>query len=113
MKALLTFSFVAMATLASAQQIDSTTKPGTIYIIDACHGLVSNLKWLTPIEHLKGLESGVFTSEILQTLPMLNTADIVALAPRVYQRKRGDDVNIAGARTEGTLYVIDGMRIAW
>lgn len=113
MKALLTFSLVAMASLASAQQIDSTSKPGTIYIIEPCFGLVSNSDWLPLEDQPKSIESGIFTREMLQTLPMSNITDIVALVPKVYQHRRGDAVNIAGARTEGTLYVIDGMRIAW
>ncbi|MES2704290.1 MAG: carboxypeptidase regulatory-like domain-containing protein [Bacteroidota bacterium] len=37
--------------------------------------------------------------------------DVVALTPALYQQKRGTDVSIGGARTTGTLYVIDGVQV--
>ncbi len=51
------------------------------------------------------------TSDRIEKLPTRNTADIAATAPGVYQSKSGADLSLAGARTSGTLYIIDGVQV--
>jgi len=44
-------------------------------------------------------------------LPTSDLRDAVSLLPGAYQARRGDDLNIFGARSQGTLYIVDGMRM--
>lgn len=67
---------------------------------------------LGPTCYYRGLGLVNLTPKELATIPATELRDIVALAPRAYQRQRGADVNIGGAGSYGTLYVIDGMQIA-
>lgn len=50
------------------------------------------------------------TSSRIEKMPTRSTSDIAATAPGVYQQKNGTSLSIAGARTSGTLYVIDGVQ---
>ena len=45
------------------------------------------------------------------TMPTTQTDDLTASAPGMYQQGRGANVNIGGARSEGTLYIIDGVQV--
>ena len=44
-------------------------------------------------------------------MPTTQTDDLTASAPGMYQQGRGANVNIGGARSEGTLYIIDGVQV--
>ena len=52
-----------------------------------------------------------FTAEQISKMPTRSTNDVAALAAGTYQQKSGSGINIAGARTGGTLYVVDGVQI--
>ncbi len=53
--------------------------------------------------------SNKFTSEKIEKLTTRNTNDIAAQTTGVYQAKKGNDLNIGGARSTGTQYIIDGV----
>jgi hypothetical protein len=53
----------------------------------------------------------VLTSEDIGVLPTTEISDMVGLAPALYQSQRGKGVNIGGARSSGSLYVIDGVQV--
>ena len=55
--------------------------------------------------------SNILTSGEIAVLPTNQVTDLVAITPGVYQSQRGQDVNIGGARTSGTLYIIDGVQV--
>jgi hypothetical protein len=44
-------------------------------------------------------------------MPTNQVTDIVSTTKGVYQSKKGSDVSIGGARTTGTLYIIDGVQV--
>lgn len=51
------------------------------------------------------------TSEEIKVLPTTQVADVVGLAPAIYQKQRGAEASIGGARTTGTSYIIDGVMV--
>jgi hypothetical protein len=53
----------------------------------------------------------ILTRKEIQTIPTMETKDLVGLTPALYQSQRGKDVSIGGARTSGTLYIIDGVQV--
>ncbi len=53
----------------------------------------------------------VFTREELSKLPISDLYDAISLLPGIYQARRGDDLNIFGARSQGTQYIVDGERM--
>ena len=55
--------------------------------------------------------SKVITSEEISRIPTNQVTDLVGTTAGVYQPQRGKDVNMSGARTTGTLYVIDGVEV--
>ncbi len=65
----------------------------------------------TPLVNIDNPGSHVMTSETINTVPTNDIADVVALSPGLYQSQRGSDVNIGGARTSGTTYMIDGVMV--
>lgn len=52
-----------------------------------------------------------FTADQINKLPTRNTNDAASLAGGTYQSRSGDPVSIAGARSGGTLYIIDGVQV--
>ena len=52
-----------------------------------------------------------FTSDQIEKLATRNTNDMAALAGGTYQARSGGAINIAGARSSGTLYIVDGMQL--
>lgn len=52
-----------------------------------------------------------FTGEQIKNMATINTNDVASLSGGTYQQKSGSGVNIGGARTNGTLYIIDGMQV--
>jgi len=55
--------------------------------------------------------STTITSEQIEKLPTRNTNDAAALAGNTYQQKSGAAVSIGGARSSGTLYIVDGIQV--
>ena len=56
--------------------------------------------------------TSVLTSKEIEKLPTRNTQDMVSTAsPNTYQQKSGAAISIGGARSEGTLYIIDGVQV--
>ena len=64
-----------------------------------------------PLVNVDDPGSHVMTSDELNTLPSQDVTDAVSLSPGLYQPQRGKDVNIGGARTSGTTYMIDGVMV--
>lgn len=77
----------------------------------------TNLKAITIVQYRKPLidqedpSKRVMTSAEIAVLPTTQIADLVALAPGLYQKQRGGNVNMGGARADGTLYIIDGVQV--
>ncbi len=75
------------------------------------------LKTLTVVAYKKQLidqdhpGSHIMTKEEINVIPTTEVTDLVSLSPGLYQQKRGTDVNIGGARSTGTLYIIDGVQV--
>ncbi len=55
--------------------------------------------------------SHILSGEQIAKVPTNSVADLVSLNPGLYQAQRGSDVNIGGARTSGTQYIIDGVMV--
>ena len=51
------------------------------------------------------------TSDQIEKLATRNTNDMIATAAGTYQSRKGGDINIAGARANGTLYIVDGIQM--
>lgn len=55
--------------------------------------------------------STTITSDKIEKLPTRNTSDAASLSAGAYQQKSGAAVSLSGARSSGTLYVIDGVQV--
>jgi carboxypeptidase family protein/TonB-dependent receptor-like protein len=55
--------------------------------------------------------SHILTKDEIAEVPTNEITDLVSLAPGSYQQKRGQDLNLGGGRTTGTLYIIDGVQV--
>jgi len=53
----------------------------------------------------------ILTNTEIATIPTNQVTDIVSTTVGVYQSQRGQDVSIGGARSTGTLYIIDGVQV--
>ena len=62
---------------------------------------------------LVGSLDHTITAEEIKSLPTTQVADVAATAPGAYQSKRGGEINMGGARVEGTLYIIDGVQVQY
>ncbi len=51
------------------------------------------------------------TRDEIKTMPYTDINDMLSIFPTVYQRQRGMGLNVAGARVDGMLYILDGMII--
>lgn len=61
------------------------------------------------IEADKPGSTTTFTRDQIAKLPTRNTSDVASMAAGTYQSKSGGTVSIAGARSGGTQYIIDGI----
>ena len=52
------------------------------------------------------------TSEEIRVLPTTQVANVTNMAPAIYQKQRASNTNIGGARSNGTLYIVDGIRVS-
>jgi hypothetical protein len=50
-------------------------------------------------------------SEEIATMPTEQVNDLTSLTPGLYQQRRGGDLSIGGARSDGTNYIIDGVQV--
>ena len=62
---------------------------------------------------LVGSLDHTMTAEEINVLPTQEIADAAAQSPGSYQQKRGGEINMGGARVEGTLYIIDGVQVQY
>jgi hypothetical protein len=74
-------------------------------------GPVTIIAYKKPLVDIDKSGTLIMTKEDLKVLPTTDIKDAVGLTPALYQSQRGKDVNIGGARTSGTLYVIDGVQV--
>ena len=93
-------------------QVFRCPTPGPVYIIDDFP--------LVPAKKvdcvMKGYFIGrpdpfdyTFTRAELKKLPITDLRDALCLLPGMYQSRRGDDVNVFGARINSVNYIIDGV----
>jgi len=52
-----------------------------------------------------------YDAKQIAKIPTRNTNDVASLSAGTYQSKNGAGISIAGARTGGTLYIIDGVQV--
>ena len=71
---------------------------------------VCGLQAILPYERYE-ICPNIFMSAQLETLAITDIRDVPTLLPGAYQQRRGDAINLFGSRTDGILYVVDGMRI--
>ncbi len=55
--------------------------------------------------------SHILTRSEIASVPTQDMTDLVSLSPGLYQQKRGGGINVGGARSDGTLYIIDGVQV--
>lgn len=63
------------------------------------------------IDKYQGGSTTVKTSEEIEQMATRNTTSMVSTAAGAYSQTDGGAVSIAGARSEGTLYIIDGVQV--
>ncbi len=56
-------------------------------------------------------EKKIITSEEIENMPTRNTSSVVSTNAGVYQATEGGALSLGGARSEGTAYIIDGIRV--
>ncbi len=88
---------------------NNTTQNFTMSRVTKGLGEVIVRSYKKPLVNQDDPGSHVVTSEEIKVLPTSQVADIVGLAPAIYQKQRGGDANIGGARNTGTQYIIDGV----
>ena len=64
-----------------------------------------------PLVDIDKPASRILTGDEIKTLPTTQMTDVASTAAGAYQSQRGKDVNLSGARSSGTLYVIDGVQV--
>jgi outer membrane receptor protein involved in Fe transport len=78
-------------------------------------GAVTIVRYKTPlVDPYATGSNGHLDKDQIDHAPVLTTDELVALTPGVYQQSRRQDdrsgVSIGGSRSEGTLYIIDGVQ---
>lgn len=63
------------------------------------------------IDKFQGGSTSVKTSEEIEQMATRNTTSMVSTSAGAYSQTDGGAISIAGARSEGTLYVIDGVQV--
>ncbi len=63
------------------------------------------------IDMYQGGSSTVKTSEDIEQMATRNTSSVVSAPAGVYSKRNGGKVNMTGARTDGTLYIVDGVQV--
>ena len=81
------------------------------------HAVEANVKKPIIVRAFKkpliGTLDHTMNKEEIASMPTTQVADIASSAPGSYQQKRGGEVNMGGARVEGTLYIIDGVQVQY
>ncbi|WP_165836289.1 carboxypeptidase regulatory-like domain-containing protein [Taibaiella soli] len=72
------------------------------------------VKYVRPlVDNARPGTNNTMTREQIKNMPTRNTADIASLSTGVYQQKQGQtNLNIGGGRSNGTLYMIDGVMVS-
>lgn len=95
--------------------IPAARKTGTLYIIEDNPVrpaiVIPPMATSKPIPELIFMPVRLKANEI-RKMPVTSVREVAALAPTVYQVRRGDDIQLPGGRPQDILYVIDGMTIA-
>lgn len=63
------------------------------------------------IDKNQGGNQKTMTSEEIEVMPTRNTATMVSTSVGAYAKKDGGEVQMTGARSDGTLYIIDGVQV--
>lgn len=63
------------------------------------------------VDKYEGGGTTTLTAEQIEKMPTRNTNDFASTSTGTYQQKNGANVSIGGARTDGTLYIIDGIQV--
>jgi outer membrane receptor protein involved in Fe transport len=63
------------------------------------------------VDKHSGGGSTTLTAAQLEKLPTRGTSDQASLASGAYQSRNGAAISLGGARTNGTLYIIDGVQV--
>jgi hypothetical protein len=69
------------------------------------------IRYKKPLVDIEKPDAHVLTKEEINVIPTTQVTDLVSLTPGVYQKQRGSEANIGGARTSGTLYIVDGVQV--
>lgn len=51
------------------------------------------------------------TSEQIEKMPSRSTSSVVSTSAGVYQKNYSEDLSVQGSRTDGTQYIVDGVRV--
>jgi outer membrane receptor protein involved in Fe transport len=108
-------SYVGMATqLIKGVELNSgriTTLNVKLETNDQVLDVVTIVEYKVPLVQRDNTTSGgTVTSEQIKNMPTRNVTAIVGLTSGVSTNRDGD-VKIKGARTEGTIYMVDGVRV--
>jgi len=62
-----------------------------------------------PLVDIDKPASQILTKEEIAVIPTTQVSDLAATSANVYQAQRGGGLNIGGARSDGTQYIVDGV----
>jgi len=74
-------------------------------------GPVEIREYRKPLVDKDKVGTTTLTNKEIATIPTNQITDVVSTTVGVYQSQRGADVSIGGARSTGTLYIIDGVQV--
>ncbi|HYD20336.1 MAG TPA: carboxypeptidase regulatory-like domain-containing protein, partial [Flavipsychrobacter sp.] len=63
------------------------------------------------IDKFQGGSTSVKTSDEIEQMPTRNTTSVVSTSAGAYSAVDGGAVSMTGARTDGTLYIVDGVQV--
>ncbi len=101
--------------ITGVQVIPGTVTSGQNFTMKKPSG--KELKGVTVVEYRKKLVNidnpgaRVMDATDIAKVPTNSVADLVSVGSGAYQSRRGSDVNMGGARTSGTQYIIDGVMV--
>jgi hypothetical protein len=118
MKRLLMLASIIMTVNAHGQDAQTPKRGEPIQQIRIVSPRIENPGWIVQPQAMTCIavpqprhEAGryVFDREDLKHMPYTDINDVVATVGGVYQRQRGADVQIYGARGGDNTYLLDGM----
>lgn len=72
---------------------------------------IKTTRYKPPIVNTDAPSSNIKTKTEIKETGITNTSDVAALAGGNYQRKSGEGISMAGDRSSGTMFMIDGMMV--